>query len=229
MSPITLQAFFHLYYDLMFTVIFLRLLQRYRQTNDPLLKRFVWVFFCGTLWINTLAIPFLLIPLISPLNLVVYKIVGVVVWIPSYLSIASALVTLGYIYPKFPTKVSLLSIIFVWVAMTVVAALPFRPAVINNAGIIDFNYNPFVMPINSGLLGISFITMGVTFIIKTIKNNLLLQGVLIGIGLGLASLFLPLTYQSNTFDIFVFTSTFGAIGLTLIALGITLHPLLRKP
>ena len=62
--------------------------------------------------------------------------------------------------------------------------------------------------------------IGVGFIYKTLKSKQYLKGGLLGFGLAIGTLFLPVTYQVATFNAYIFFNILAATGFALIIAGL---------
>jgi|SRR3989344_5095294 len=220
MSPITLQGLFHLYLDVNFFTIAVLLTQRYKKTGSMLFKCLATAFWFLGIEYATLGLPLLLIPH----NYVWLRIIsGPITMFFFLVAIGYMAKVLYYLSPKFPWRLflmlyTLFSAFVLWSSI-----FPFKPAFVNEMGIIDYNLPKFVFIIIGLLLMVSNVPAGVVFIYHAFKAGNWIKGFVFGLGLIIGVLFQPLTYQTHVFSAWVFFSMLGALGVTMITTGILLH------
>ncbi|HKZ34350.1 MAG TPA: hypothetical protein VJ179_00575 [Patescibacteria group bacterium] len=220
MSPITLQGFFHLYLDVNFFIIAILLTRRFRKSGNALLKYLALSFWFVAIEYITLGLPLLLIPQ----NFVLLRIIsGPITMFFFLIAIGFMGRVFYYLYPKFPWRIFLVSYTLFSAFVLWSATFPFKPAFINEMGIIDYNLPKFVFIIIGLLLMTAYVPAGVVFIYHAFKAGNWVKGFIFGLGLIVGVLFQPLTYQIQVFSTWVFFSLLGSLGVTMITAGILLH------
>ena len=224
MTPLQVQGLFHLYFDLMFFILGIKLWSHYKNSQNLLAKYLSLSFIFAGFEYIFLAIP----PLFLSDDLISVKWMGgVFAMVLFYIAIAYAWFMLPILFPKFPFKPAMAFFGLLAAVMVSLSIYPFAPALINKAGVIDYGFPPIVILTASLLLMGTFVPVTVAFIIKTLKSKMYVQGLTLGFGLLFVILFMPITYQVTTFGSYVFFSSLAAAGFTLCALGVVIHPLLR--
>jgi hypothetical protein len=66
--------------------------------------------------------------------------------------------------------------------------------------------------------------LGVAFVVNTFKKKYYFLGVLLGIGILIPTIFLPLTYQTEDLGSYYFFSGVAGTGVLMFLFGIFIHP-----
>lgn len=223
MTPITIQALFNIYYDVVFFVIVFRLYQVYKKDCNLFTRYLLLAFLSGAIEYLFIALPLLL----TPTNFLLIKIAGFIAWVFSLGFVWFGWVALASIFPKFPLKITLFFLSLAWTTILILYFIPFHPAYINQAGIMDWGHTT-TMIIGGMLFSITSLILGILFIYHSIRHKFFLKAATFGIGLATYLTFLPLTYQVHTFDMFILMNILASLGFILMAVGMFVGQIYKK-
>lgn len=216
MSPHIFQGFFHLYIDIIVALIAVKLWISYKKSGNLIAKN---LSIAMTLYIlEYIALTFAIFFLFD--NPLAVRYIGAFGWIFAYAGTIMMYWALTYIYPKLPRRVPVVVFALLGFISALAYLFPLRPALVNHVGIINFDHPAPVILIGSLFFMGTWIPMGVALIFKTIRQKQAIKGIVSGLGFAIAIIFLPLTYQTEDFQSFLFLTFLTGIGFTLALIGI---------
>src|SRR3989338_5753749 len=128
MTPLQVQGLFHLYFDLMFFILGIKLWSHYKNSQNLLAKYLSLSFIFAGFEYIFLAIP----PLFLADDLISVKWMGgAFAMVLFYIAIAFAWFMLPILFPKFPFKPAMAFFTVLAVVMIFLSIYPFNPALIN--------------------------------------------------------------------------------------------------
>ncbi|HKZ34503.1 MAG TPA: hypothetical protein VJ179_01375 [Patescibacteria group bacterium] len=215
MTPLVYQGVFHIYLNIVMFLIGYGLLKRSKESGDRMLKYIAFGFFAAGIEYLFIGLPLFFFPY----EFYLVKMSGFVAWILSYFTVFFMWYATKFVYQKFPVKPMLVGLTIIWSWMLYRYLVPFQLAFINEAGIMDWAHSQVIMV--GGLLFMgTYLPYGVVFIIRGIQKKLYFKAFTFGLGFAGYLLFLPLTYQVETFPTYIFMTLLAGMSMTLVAVGV---------
>jgi hypothetical protein len=223
-SPLTTEALFHLYFALMFLVLYLKFWLQFKRTGSFLARHLALSFLLGGIQYVVIVISIVFFAYDTRVVKLLDGFVAIVLY--SIAVCYSALLT-SDLFPKIKSQYIVITSILLGTAMLSINFFSYKPTGINNIGMLDLGLPAATMILVSIQMMLTFVPTCITFAYKSFKKKLYLEGLGLGLGLLMVILFLPLSYQTQSYSLYLFFSTVVVVGFSLIVGTIIIHPLLR--
>ena len=220
MVTFLIQALLPVYICVSFFLYAYKFWSEYKETRNNIAKFLAYSFWVASL--SFLVVAFAIIIFSS--NMRYLSIATNIFWVLDFIAVAFVWWAAQYVFVRLPMRLLLGLLLLGEVFLIVNNTVSFIPTVVGKDGLIVLPAHPLTYHLGNIITIVTFASVGVVFILKTMRKKMVLKGTVLGVGLIMTVLFLSAAYTLENLTGYLAFGFLGAVGLLLFTIGLYFFP-----